>query len=216
MLFIGLWLGEFFLGFRFFFWIRGVVFRGREGFCRRNEFVVFLLVVRVVGWVGSGVSEFLFIVFFFILRLGTEFEYIDSESEVKVRKRLFVGLLRFKKGSGESGFFLVAFAFGIRGFGFISFDKVKLVVEKGRKVRKLRGFKEFGFEVGFEVSDDDLWTRRRSERIFLYDVAVSAFSSVAFVVIKFSRCGKGGSLSSRKDVGRVKDRKDFRKVGFGL
>lgn len=154
---------------------------------------------------------------------GIEFEYIDLESEVKVCKWLFVGLLWFKKGLGELGFFLVVFIFGVCGFGFSSLDKVKLVVEKGCKVWKLWGFKEFGFEVGFEVSDDDLWMWCCSECIFLYDVLVVVFVFISIVfVIKVSCCVKGGFLSLCKDIGCVKDRKDFRKkkkgkeVGLGV
>lgn len=146
---------------------------------------------------------------------GTEFEYTDSESEVKVRKRSPAGLLRPKKGLGEPGPSLATPVPGARGPGPSSPDKAKLTAEKGRKARRLRGPKEPGFEAGPEASDDDLWTRRRSERIFLHDASASAPapSSTAPVVAKPSRCGKGGPLSPRKDAGRAKDRKDPRKVG---
>ncbi|XP_025778943.1 trinucleotide repeat-containing gene 18 protein [Puma concolor] len=144
---------------------------------------------------------------------GTEFEYTDSESEVKVRKRSPAGLLRPKKGLGEPGPSLAAPAPSTRGPGPAGPDKAKLAVEKGRKARKLRGAKEPGFEAGPEASDDDLWTRRRSERIFLHDAsaAAPAPSSAAPAATKPSRCGKGGPLSPRKDTGRAKDRKDPRK-----
>lgn len=146
---------------------------------------------------------------------GTEFEYTDSESEVKVRKRSPAGLLRPKKGLGEPGPSLASPAPSARGPGPTSPDKGKLAAEKGRKARKLRGAKEPGFEAGPEASDDDLWTRRRSERIFLHDAsaAAPAPSSAAPAAAKPSRCGKGGPLSPRKDTGRAKDRKDPRKVG---
>ncbi|KAK2117082.1 Trinucleotide repeat-containing protein 18 protein [Saguinus oedipus] len=107
-------------------------------------------------------------------RPGTEFEYTDSESEVKVRKRSPAGLLRPKKGLGEPGPSLAAPTPGARGPGPSSPDKAKLAAEKGRKARKLRGPKEPGFEAGPEASDDDLWTRRRSERIFLHDASAAA------------------------------------------
>ncbi|PNJ05530.1 TNRC18 isoform 5, partial [Pongo abelii] len=86
-------------------------------------------------------------------------------------------------------------------------------VEKGRKARKLRGPKEAGFEAGPEASDDDLWTRRRSERIFLHDASAAAPAPASTApATKASRCAKGGPLSPRKDAGRAKDRKDPRKV----
>lgn len=150
-------------------------------------------------------------------RSGTEFEYTDSESEVKVRKRSPAGLLRPKKGLGEPGPSLAAPTPGARGPGPSSPDKAKLAVEKGRKARKLRGPKEPGFEAGPEASDDDLWTRRRSERIFLHDASAAAPAPVSTApATKTSRCAKGGPLSPRKDAGRAKDRKDPRKVGAAL
>ena len=175
--------------------------------------MAFLLVARAAGWVGgkwgpgSPCPQPLP-----HPRAGTEFEYTDSESEVKVRKRSPAGLLRPKKGLGEPGPALAAP--GTRGPG--SPDKAKLAAEKGRKARKPRGPKEPGLEAGPEASDDDLWTRRRSERIFLHDAsAVPAPSSVAPAATKPGRCGKAGPPSPRKDAGRAKDRKDPRKVGPG-
>lgn len=144
---------------------------------------------------------------------GTEFEYTDSEGEVKVPKQPPAGLLRPKKGVGEPGQPMAAPVPGARASGPTSPDKTKLASEKGRKARKIRGPKEPGFEAGPEASDDDLWTRRRSERIFLHDAsaAVQAPSNTA-PTPKPSRCGKGGAPSPRKDTGRAKDRKDPRKV----
>lgn len=148
------------------------------------------------------------------LRAGTEFEYTDSESEVKVRKRSPAGLLRPKKGLGEPGPALAAPS--TRAPGPSSPDKAKLAAEKGRKARKSRGPKEPGLEAGPEASDDDLWTRRRSERIFLHDAsAPPAPSSAAPAATKPGRCAKAGLPSPRKDTGRAKDRKDPRKVGPG-
>lgn len=146
--------------------------------------------------------------------MGTEFEYTDSESEVKVRKRSPAGLLRPKKGLGEPGPALAAP--GARTPGPSSPDKAKLAAEKGRKARKSRGPKEPGPEAGPEASDDDLWTRRRSERIFLHDAsAPPAPSSAAPTAAKPGRCAKAGLPSPRKDAGRARDRKDPRKVGLG-
>lgn len=147
---------------------------------------------------------------------GTEFEYTDSESEVKVPKQSAGGLLRTKKGVGEPGQSLAAPGPGTRASGPTSPDKAKLVSEKGRKARKIRGPKEPGFEAGPEASDDDLWTRRRSERIFLHDAsaAVQAPSNTV-PATKPSRCGRGGAPSPRKDTVRAKDRKDPRKKKKG-
>ncbi|XP_045140318.1 trinucleotide repeat-containing gene 18 protein [Echinops telfairi] len=114
--------------------------------------------------------------------MGTEFEYTDSESEVKVRKRSPAGLLRPKKGLGEAGGGLGGPAPSVRGAA--SPDKAKLVADKGRRARKLRGPKEAGFEAGPEASDDDLWTRRRSERIFLNPSG----APVGFFVTKAELC----------------------------
>lgn len=168
-------------------------------------------------WVGGkwGCREPLSTAAALVPHAGTEFEYTDSESEVKVRKRSPTGLLRPKKGLGEPGPSLASPAPSARGPGPTSPDKAKLAAEKGRKTRKLRGAKEPGFEAGPEASDDDLWTRRRSERIFLHDAsaAAPAPSSAAPAATKPSRCGKGGPLSPRKDTSRAKDRKDPRKVG---
>uniref|UniRef100_A0A8W4F783 Trinucleotide repeat containing 18 n=1 Tax=Sus scrofa TaxID=9823 RepID=A0A8W4F783_PIG len=146
--------------------------------------------------------------------MGTEFEYTDSESDVKVRKRSPAGLLRPKKGPGESGSALAAPS--ARVPGPTSPDKAKLAAEKGRKARKPRGPKEPGLEAGPEASDDDLWTRRRSERIFLHDAsAAPAPSSAAPAAAKAGRCAKAGPASPRKDAGRTKDRKDPRKKKKG-
>lgn len=144
---------------------------------------------------------------------GAEFEYTDSESEVKVPKQSPAGLLRPKKGVGDPGQSMAAPVPGTRASGPTSPDKTKLASEKGRRARKIRGPKEPGFEAGPEASDDDLWTRRRSERIFLHDAsaAVQTPSNTA-PAPKPSRCGKGGAPSPRKDTGRAKDRKDPRKV----
>lgn len=131
-----------------------------------------------------------------------------------MRKRSPAGLLRPKKGLGEPGPSLAPPVPGARGPGPTSPNKAKVAAEKGRKARRLRGPKEPGFEAGPEASDDDLWTRRRSERIFLHDASAAAPApSTAPAVAKPSRCGKGGPLSPRKDTGRAKDRKDPRKVG---
>ncbi|XP_006889813.1 PREDICTED: trinucleotide repeat-containing gene 18 protein [Elephantulus edwardii] len=145
--------------------------------------------------------------------MGTEFEYTDSESEVKVPKCSPAGLLRPKKGLGDPGGGLAGPAPGARGP--TSPDKAKLAAEKGRKARKLRGPKEAGFEAGPEASDDDLWTRRRSERIFLHDSAPAPPAPTTAPAPKATRCTKGGALSPRKDSGRARDRKDPRKKKKG-
>lgn len=145
---------------------------------------------------------------------GTEFEYTDSESEVKVRRPPPATLLRPKKAPGEPGAPLATPAPCARGPS--SPDKAKLAADKGRKARKLRGPKEPGFEAGPEASDDDLWTRRRSERIFLHDASAAASapapSSSTPTPAKAGRCARGPP-SPRKDGGRARDRKDPRKVG---
>lgn len=198
-------------GLRFFPWKRGQGSHGqrgplKEGWDRGQS-----------GWVGGkrGPHEPPCTAPSLVPHPGTEFDYTDSESEVKVRKRSPAGLLRPKKGLGEPGPPPAAPTPGPRGPGPASPDKAKLAAEKGRKARKLRGAKEAGFEAGPEASDDDLWARRRSERIFLHDAsaAAPAPSSVAPAAARPGRCGKGGPPSPRKDAGRARDRKDPRKVG---
>lgn len=130
-----------------------------------------------------------------------------------MRKRSPAGLLRPKKGLGEPGPALAVP--GARAPGPSSPDKAKLAAEKGRKARKSRGPKEPGPEAGPEASDDDLWTRRRSERIFLHDASAPPAPSSAAPAAKPGRCAKAGLPSPRKDAGRARDRKDPRKVGPG-
>lgn len=60
--------------------------------------------------------------------MGTEFEYTDSESEVKVPKQPPAGLLRPKKGVGEPGQSLAAPVPGTRASG-----PTKMTAQKRRR-----------------------------------------------------------------------------------
>lgn len=95
-------------------------------------------------------------------------------------------------------------------------DKAKMVSEKSRKLKKFKSPKDLSFEFGLEVSDDDLWNRRRSERIFLHDATMSSAvlspttTSSSAPGSKVSRCVK--PLSPKKDGSKGKERKDLVKV----
>ncbi|XP_044540238.1 trinucleotide repeat-containing gene 18 protein-like, partial [Gracilinanus agilis] len=144
----------------------------------------------------------------------TEFEYTDSESEVKIRKKSPSGLLRGKKGLMEQGGAPPAPSPSTLVVSPTGPEKTKIAVEKGRKSKKLKSPKESSFEFGLEVSDDDLWNRRRSERIFLHDATTSAAAlspASSTPVSKGSRCGKGTPLSPRKEGGKAKERKELNK-----
>lgn len=156
------------------------------------------------------------------LCLGTEFEYTDSESEIKIRKKSPSGLLRGKKGLMDQGSAAPSQTASILDPSSGSSDKVKVGVEKGRKLKKFKSPKDLSFEFGLEVSDDDLWNRRRSERIFLHDASASssvltpATPASSTPASKPARCGKGAPLSPKKDGSKGKERKELNKVGVVL
>ncbi|KAJ7305918.1 hypothetical protein JRQ81_010284 [Phrynocephalus forsythii] len=148
--------------------------------------------------------------------MGTEFEYTDSESEVKIRKKSPTGLLRGMKSllepsnapSAQPG---MAIDFTPGG----SSDKSKMPPEKNRKMKKFKSPKDLAFEFGPEMSDDDRWNRRRSERIFLHDATMSSvvLSPVTSTpASKTVRCVKGMPLSPKKEGSKGKERKELAKV----
>uniref|UniRef100_A0ACB8FKY7 Uncharacterized protein n=1 Tax=Sphaerodactylus townsendi TaxID=933632 RepID=A0ACB8FKY7_9SAUR len=147
--------------------------------------------------------------------MGMEFEYTDSESEVKIRKKSPSQLLRGKKGMLDTGGATpVQPTNPIDSASSVSLDKGKIASEKSRKLKKLKSPKDLSFEFGLEVSDDDLWNRRRSERIFLHDATMSSAvlspttPSNSAPGSKPSRYVKGTPMSPKKD-GSKKDRKDL-------
>lgn len=152
------------------------------------------------------------------MHLGTEFEYTDSESEIKIRKKSPSGLLRGKKGPLESSSIPPSQAPSSLDSGSGSADKAKLGSEKGRKLKKFKSPKDLSFDFGLEASDDDLWNRRRSERIFLHDATTSSamLTSTAPAsstpVSKPGRCGKGAPMSPKKEGSKGKERKELSKV----
>uniref|UniRef100_A0A493T456 Trinucleotide repeat containing 18 n=1 Tax=Anas platyrhynchos platyrhynchos TaxID=8840 RepID=A0A493T456_ANAPP len=149
--------------------------------------------------------------------MGTEFEYTDSESEIKIRKKSPSGLLRGKKGPLEANSIPPSQTPSSLDPGSGSSDKSKLGAEKGRKLKKFKSPKDLSFEFGLEASDDDLWNRRRSERIFLHDATTSSalLTPTAPVsstpVSKPGRCGKGAPMSPKKEGSKGKDRKELNK-----
>lgn len=156
------------------------------------------------------------------MHLGTEFEYTDSESEIKIRKKSPSGLLRGKKGPLEASSIPPSQAPSSLDSGSGSTDKAKLGSEKGRKLKKFKSPKDLSFEFGLEASDDDLWNRRRSERIFLHDATMSsamltpAAPASSTPVSKPGRCGKGAPLSPKKEGSKAKERKELSKVRNAL
>ncbi|KAL8175103.1 UNVERIFIED_CONTAM: Trinucleotide repeat-containing protein 18 protein [Gekko kuhli] len=147
--------------------------------------------------------------------MGTEFEYTDSESEVKIRKKSPSQLLRGKKGILESGNTTPVQSASSMDSTSGSLDKAKMASEKSRKLKKFKSPKDLSFEFGLEMSDDDLWNRRRSERIFLHDATMSSAGlssttpSGSTPGPKASRCVKGSPLSPKKDGSKGKERKDL-------
>lgn len=153
-----------------------------------------------------------FICFFFAC-IGTEFEYTDSESEVKIRKKSPSGLLHGKKGLLEQKGSAMAVQ------SVTTMDPTKMASEKSRKLKKFKLPKDdVSLEFGLEMSDDDLWNRRRSERIFLHDATMSsavlspATPTSSTPGPKTGRCVKGTPLSPKKDGSKGKERKELGKV----
>ncbi|ETE61747.1 Trinucleotide repeat-containing 18-like protein, partial [Ophiophagus hannah] len=145
--------------------------------------------------------------------LGTEFEYTDSESDVKIRKKSPAGLLHGKKGSLDQG----PSASTTETSTGNTLDKTKMASEKSRKLKRFRSPKDLSFEFGLEVNDDDPWNRRRSERIFLHDATTSAglassAPASSIPVSKSGRCLKGALLSPKKEGNKGKERKELSKL----
>lgn len=78
------------------------------------------------------------------------------------------------------------------------------IINKTRKYKKLKSTKDHSQELGAEVSDDDLWSRRRSERIFLHGSVscpsmLSAVSTSTSSVPKAIRYSKVTSSKKGKE-----------------
>ncbi|XP_048465704.1 trinucleotide repeat-containing gene 18 protein [Rhincodon typus] len=138
--------------------------------------------------------------------MGTEFEYTDSESDVKIKQKPAV-LPRLKKSLPEQG----------SSLSLVneqqSQDKLR-GADKGKKAKKPKekSPREFTFDFGPEASDDDLWNRRRSERIFLNDASASAVLTPTAAPgvapgAKTSRCLKNSAVSPKKETNRAKDKR---------
>lgn len=91
--------------------------------------------------------------------------------------------------------------------------------ERGRKPRKARSPREFSFDFGLEPSDEDRWTRRRSERIFLHDAAAANATpaspppkSPPGLLPKPTRGPKAPLHAPKKEVAKAKEVKDITKV----
>ncbi|KAG7459991.1 hypothetical protein MATL_G00216470 [Megalops atlanticus] len=131
--------------------------------------------------------------------LGTEFEYTDSESDVKIRRK-FPSLLHGLRAAPELP--LLAPVSTVREEPSSARPRM---TERGRKP-KARPPRAFSLDTGTEASDEERWTRRRSERIFLHDAAMSTPVSPSTPAPKPARCPKKEAAKPKevKDTGKVR------------
>lgn len=137
--------------------------------------------------------------------VGTEFEFTDSESDVKMRKK-FPSLLHGKRSAPELP--LLPPASVMRDDSSPS--------KRGRKPKKPKSPREFSFDLTADGSEDEQWTRRRSERIFLHDAAqatpISPSSKTPLPLTPKPARGPKASPQSPKELAKAKEVKDLNKV----
>lgn len=116
-------------------------------------------------------------------RPGTEVGGTDSESDAAAGRTL--GPPRHKGGPLEE----------------LGPGKPMAASEFPKKPRKTKAAEELGCDAKAEANDEERWTRRRSERIFLHDAAAPASlspRSPPAAEPKPGRCSKAAPCSSRK------------------
>ncbi|KAK2836594.1 hypothetical protein Q7C36_014463 [Tachysurus vachellii] len=122
--------------------------------------------------------------------LGTEFEFTDSESDIKIRK--FPSLLHGKRSAPELPLLPPA----------------SVLIEDsspGKRGRKPKASTEINLSFSAEGSDEERWIRRRSERIFLHDAAqAKPISPSKPAVPKSTRVPKT-PLPGSKDIPKTKE-----------
>ncbi|XP_051571991.1 trinucleotide repeat-containing gene 18 protein-like isoform X6 [Myxocyprinus asiaticus] len=133
--------------------------------------------------------------------LGTEFEFTDSESDVKSRKK-YPSLLHGKRSAPELPHLPPASV--MRDESSPS--------KPGRKPKKLKSPRELTFDLTADGSEDEQWTRRRSERIFLHDAAqsnpISPSNKTPLPFTPKPARGPKPSLQSPKELAKAKEVKD--------
>lgn len=137
--------------------------------------------------------------------LGPDFDFTDSENDGKIRKK-FPSLLQGKRSAPELP--LLPPASVVREESSPS--------KRGRKPKKVKSPRDFSLDFGADGSDDDRWTRRRSERIFLHDAALANPISPTNkppppLTPKPARTPKSNPQSP-KEMNKPKDMKDLNKV----
>ncbi|XP_058234405.1 trinucleotide repeat-containing gene 18 protein isoform X1 [Hemibagrus wyckioides] len=124
--------------------------------------------------------------------LGTEFEFTDSESDIKIRK--FPSLLHGKRSAPELPLLPPA--------SVLSEDS-----SPGKRGRKPKAQAEINLSFSAEGSDEERWIRRRSERIFLHDAAqAKPISPSKPAVPKPARVSRT-PLHGSKDIPKTKEAK---------
>ncbi|XP_056609882.1 trinucleotide repeat-containing gene 18 protein isoform X3 [Triplophysa dalaica] len=133
--------------------------------------------------------------------LGTEFEFTDSENDVKTRKK-FPSLLHGKRSAPELPLLPPASVMRVDSSPS----------KRGRKPKKPKSPREFSFDLTAEGSEDEQWTRRRSERIFLHDAAqatpVTLSNKTPLPLAPKPARGPKASPQGPKELARVKEVKD--------
>lgn len=130
---------------------------------------------------------------------GTEFEFTDSESDIKIRK--FPSLLHGKRSAPELPLLPPA-------------SVLREDSSPGKRGRKPKAPPELSLSLSAEGSDEERWIRRRSERIFLHDAAQAKpiSPSKPQTAPKPARCPKI-PLHGSKDSPKAKEAKTLGKVG---
>lgn len=102
--------------------------------------------------------------FFFFSYTGTEFEDTDSECEMNIEAKPS-STLKFANSNGSNSPMSVVSS---EDKPSLNLSEKGKIITKTRKYKKFKSAKENSQELQAEASDDDLWRRRRSERIFLH------------------------------------------------
>ncbi|XP_017309890.1 trinucleotide repeat-containing gene 18 protein isoform X2 [Ictalurus punctatus] len=124
--------------------------------------------------------------------LGAEFEFTDSESDVKIRK--FPSLLHGKRSAPELPLLPPA-------------TVLREDSSPGKRSRKPKAPAELNLSFSAEGSDEERWIRRRSERIFLHDAAQAKPISPSKPTVPKSARGPKTPLHGSKDIPKPKESK---------
>ncbi|XP_075036055.1 trinucleotide repeat-containing gene 18 protein isoform X2 [Mixophyes fleayi] len=133
--------------------------------------------------------------------IGTEFEDTDSEIKVKIKAKSSVDIT-FSNAKKLDNSTIAATS--IEAECIPNCSAKGKIMDKAQKCKKFKSAKDRGQEFAVELSDDDLWSRRRSERIFLHGAISSPsvlpdVSTSATSVSKTIRCSKVASPKKGKE-----------------